>query len=731
MPLLYALLAWCAGLYWASQAASPQYALSLALLAIAILCLWVGNIRWQNRRLWWRGHKRWRLAGWAISFFALALLRAWSARPPADGSHVQSYASGQVVALIGVVDLPPEQRDAGLRLRIAVEQIDAEGGYGAMQPVSGAVYLYPPQDFTAAYGDRLRIVGQLAQPPRFDAFDYRDYLARQGIYGIMARPRFLLKTGADAGNPLLAALYGLRNQADQLIRQVLPAPQAPFLAGILLGTPGQFAPEVAAALRETNTSHLIAISGSNIALVAGLLTGFWRAVFGQRKRSQFLIAGAVIIGLVVYTIFVGASASVVRAAIMGCLTVLALAGGRVSNGLTALAMAVLLMTLLSPSAIFDLGLLLSALATLGLICYGGALKKLGERYLRLPPALAEIVMVGFAAQITTLPLTLLYSGAVSPLGFVVNILIAPAQASIMVVGGLVLAAAALPIVGVVLAQALAWVAWLPLSYTLGLIRGAAALSEGVALPMTAVAALFCYGLLAAGTSYFSLPARPRQRWRAFFAQAIRQRGLQAAGLLATALVAFFLWAMVLTRPDGKLHLWLIPSQTGVAVLVQTPDGAHLLLAELNTEPDSRLLTGLGDYMPFYKNQIDILISAPAAKSAQTVGRYQIGAATDLANGSILRGSDGWQISAPHAGVLELRYGGAQVVIVLDAKAKPVAQSQVLILPTAALPNWQDAWAQARFIFTEDAGTLSTDNDFWLTQPLAISTDGHNLWVQSR
>jgi hypothetical protein len=100
-------------------------------------------------------------------------------------------------------------------------------------------------------------------------------------------------------------------------------------------------------------------------------------------------------------------------------------------------------------------------------------------------------------------------------------------------------------------------------------------------------------------------------------------------------VAALLWSFVLARPDGKLHIWLIPSIDGAVVLIQSPNGAHLLINGGDSAP--RLQTALGDHLPPYKRRIDTLIVTTSKTAAlralpATLERYPATAALVIPEG---------------------------------------------------------------------------------------------------
>lgn len=625
MVLLYMVMGWCTGLL----VGTAEPALRPLALPAAAACFMFALVYQQDRRF--------RFLALALMMAAFGLLRAADSVPglPTAADLAFYNDADAPIELSGVLVAPPEPRENSVRLRLAVERITQDG---QPRPVTGLALIYadPLQADSYRYGDKIRAWGLLQTPPDFDTFSYRDYLAREGIYSTMLRAR-LTVTERDAGNPILAAIYDVRDGTRERLTALLPDPTAALLVAILTGDERGIAPEVAESFRLTGTSHLIAISGSNMAIVAALILALCRLLPGKLggKWPSAIIA---LVGIGLYTVFAGASASVVRAALMAGLALIAGRVGRPANGLTALAAAVFLMTLITPSALADAGLILSAAATLGLVVYMGIISTFTERLMgrlfaaptakRITAALADSVLVGLAAQVTTLPISLLMFGQFSALSFPINILVAPAQPYIMTFG---VATAALAWVILPLAQIGAWLAAIPLNVTLAVIRaGAGVPGVASAVNLPAWVALIYYAVLFGVTAYGTQHPYIRARLRG----QIGQWATPGVGLLYLA-VAGLVWSFVLARPDGKLHLWLIPSIDGAVVLIQSPNGAHLLINGGDSAP--RLQTALGDHLPPYKRRIDTLIVTTSKTAAlralpATLERYPATAALIVPDG---------------------------------------------------------------------------------------------------
>jgi competence protein ComEC len=233
------------------------------------------------------------------------------------------------------------------------------------------------------------------------------------------------------------------------------------LAGILLGIECRILEDLRQAYSATGTTHIIAISGFNITILAGLTITVLSRYLG---RTRGLIVAGVIIAL--YTLFVGADAPVVRAAIMGTLALLARHLGRRTNGLTSLAAASMTMTLFAPQSIHDVGFQLSFAATLGLILYAEPLKHAAIYLIkRLIPnidprrwgnALAEITLFTLAAQLTTLPIIMWHFHQISLVSLIANAFILPLQPLLMILSGI---AAIVGLIWHPLGQLIACSAW--------------------------------------------------------------------------------------------------------------------------------------------------------------------------------------------------------------------------------------------------------------------------------
>ncbi len=309
----------------------------------------------------------------------------------------------------------------------------------------------------------------------------------------------------------------------------------------------------------------------------------------------------VIFGLAAYTLLVGASASVVRAAIMGSLSVIALQVRRPNDALNALAASALLMLVWNPFTLYDMGFQLSFLATLGLILYVTPLTQMFENaFARVMPnerakqvvgVLGDSLIVTLAAQITTTPLILFAFHRLSLVGLVANLLALPVQPAVMILGGI---ATVVGMIAQPVGQMLAWIALPFLEWTILVVQGFANLPfAAIEVGRFDALALVCIYTLLFGATLMD--------WRA-----LRSRiALRPALAIGVAIIAgIWLWNLALTAPDGKTHIVFLDAD-GAATFVRTPRGAKILI-DGGGSP-SAVLSALGQRLPFWDRSLDLVV----------------------------------------------------------------------------------------------------------------------------
>jgi competence protein ComEC len=539
----------------------------------------------------------------ALLALALGGWRGQAASPVITPEHIAYYnEGGGEWAVTGVLARLPDERDGYANLWVSAESIRSLEG-GGPQPVHGNLLARVAPGGAWEYGDRLTLRGALATPPENETFSYRAYLAQRGVFAYMPFARAELAARGQ-GNPLLARLYAVKARSLLLTARFWPQPESSLLAGILLGVEGAIPRAVQEAFNRTGTSHVIAISGFNITLVAGLLVGAFSRWWGPRRGAL-----AAALGIAAFTVLVGAEASVVRAALMGGLTLLARQTGRRQDGLNSLALVAAAMAAANPLLLWDVGFQLSFAATLGLVLHAEPMQAAFTAWLarRLPPErargvarpVADYLLLTLAAQFTALPVILYHFQRLSLVSIPANVAILPAQPPILVLGGLALLAG---LVWPPLGHLPGYAAWPFAAYTIRAVEAFDRLggSWAVGRPSLAAVALFYVGLLGITLNWEKVrPNLPAMR-----------PGLAIGGLAVTAALV---WQAALRAPDGLLHATFLDVGNGEAILIRTPEGRYVLLnGGLSA---TRLGDGLGRRLPLFGPGLDALVAGGVRSEA--------------------------------------------------------------------------------------------------------------------
>ncbi|MCX6071609.1 MAG: ComEC/Rec2 family competence protein, partial [Chloroflexi bacterium] len=490
------------------------------------------------------------------------------------------------------------------------------------RPAQGIALVYATRQVNWAYGDRVEALGRLETPPEFPDFSYCDYLARQGVHSQMPLAS-VTRLGSGHGNPVLQQLHAYRTHAQAVLRTLLPEPEASLLSGILLGIESGIPAALRQAYNTTGTAHNIAISGFNIAIIAGLFSRLFTRWLGARRGAL-----ASLLGIAIYTVLVGASASVVRAALMAGLAIVGQRLGRQGDALAGLGAAAIVMTAANPYTLWDVGFQLSFGATLGLVLYADPLKiafvravgrwTTAERAARLAGPIGEYALFTLAAQVTTLPLTAAYFHRLSLVSWIANPLVLPAQPAVMVLGRVAALAGS---IWLPLGRPLAWIAWPFVAYTNRVVEWFAGWPSA-SLPLGDVGP-FVVGLYYALLFGLTLGRGWLQsRWPQVKLPALSI----STGFGALAIASVFVWHAAGDRPDGLLRVTVLDVGGGGAVLVQSPTGRTVLI-DSGPSPVA-LAEALGRRLPLSESGIDALVitGSPAETCAGLQGlegRYPI------------------------------------------------------------------------------------------------------------
>jgi len=386
---------------------------------------------------------RWvELGGW---FLVGLLLGNWrfgvvQSIPAAD---VSRYID-QVVTIQGVVMSDPDVSPTETKFDLQVRSIDTG------EIISGKILVKTRRYPTYQYGNLLSVTGKLVSPISDDQSNYARYLGRFGIYTLCDFPEINI-VKEFVGQPIWRWLYGVKHYVLQVTQQVMPEPAAGLLAGLLLGVSSALPKNLLDSFNATGLTHIIALSGFNITIVAGAVLSLLRWL----PLSIRLTVAIIVIWL--FVLLTGGAPSAIRAALMGVLVLVAQLVGRLSDISISVILTAVIMVGLNPKILgSDIGFQLSFLATLGIIYLNPVLQGVGYK---LPIFLRQFLLPTLSALILVTPILAVNFGRISLVAPLTNMLVVPLVPLSMLLGFWAVVGG---IIQTDLGWASGWIAWVPL-----------------------------------------------------------------------------------------------------------------------------------------------------------------------------------------------------------------------------------------------------------------------------
>lgn len=327
--------------------------------------------------------------------------------------HRELTLSGQVVSA-------PERNDARQKLVVKIaEPQDFPAG-------KVLVYASLYRDFKV--GDEVHLTGKLKAPPQFEDFEYRAYLNRKDIIFLSYFPKIEIVGSGENG--LGARVQAFREHSRDLMAKILPEPHAGILSATLLGFNDAADAATLEKYNRTGTRHIIAVSGSHMAIVLGALL-FMLLEVGHWNRRRAMLGAAAGIGL--FLAVSGLAPSAVRSGVMTSVMLIGMMVERPYSSLGALFLAASIMLFVEPRLLFDIGFQMSFLAVAGMIF---VYPRLEARARSIPSlgGIKTIFLLTLAAQIFLLPLLIFNFNGFSFWSFPANLLILPVTPIIMLAG---------------------------------------------------------------------------------------------------------------------------------------------------------------------------------------------------------------------------------------------------------------------------------------------------------
>ena len=757
MPLLWLSLACFLGFLLAAEVSLPWWGWLILLFAGVGAGVAQHRFKWSFR---WLRHIPLPV-GFVVAALFLGALRYQVAHPPLNQSDLAWYSQRGTVDLVGVVTEDLGTQKGIQTFLVRADQIGYPGGQepaSPLNPVKGTLLVKLLFGEDIHPGSQVALTGDLSGSGTTLNSSWAERNASRRGRGSMYLPAVTIIGDEPPG--LSALNHRFQQSARATLNRLFPQPEAALLNGILLGYESDLPDSLTRAYQKTGTAHIIAISGFNMAILAGLIFTFLR----RRLPLRFVALAAALL-LIYYTLLVGGAPSVVRAAVMAIMGLGGRLVGRRQTGVNSLAFCGAAMCLLEPDLPWSASFQLSFAATLGLIWLAEPMTQAVTRLLadhmrarrarQIAGWVGEYFLFTLAAQILTLPIMAVTFGRVSWMALLANPLILPVQPAVMVLGGM---AALLGMVWLPLGQVVAAFAYPLAAYTNRLTLWLARFPGGEwvfpPLPMWILTLVFVL------------------MWVIWALRKQIKRWLPMSAMLTIlGLGSLLLWQAVLHRPDGRLHLVFPDIGQGVGWMIKTPDGQ---LISVNAGENGVEWTGqVASLMPYIQPALGALIvtrpdASSMASTLKLMDRYpprqvlwnpeltdnrttqQVLTAFSAAESQVAVWEEGMAVPLGDGAVLEAaamsNRGGWMVVtwqnftavvgeVPLDTDAAwslPEDINLLVVNSVAAESLTPDAWTRlspASVVWRSSSPIPASDSTI-LTGKVDIRTDGLRLWLAS-
>ncbi|HEX7504556.1 MAG TPA: ComEC/Rec2 family competence protein [Syntrophales bacterium] len=380
-------------------------------------------------------------------FFALGTLGIMDTlydEPASD--HIVHWVEKGKIVLDGVVCENPRVSEDRTSLVLEATRVSGEGfSHG----VSGKLLLSVGENTRQfKYGDLIRTEVRLKHPRSSanpGSFNYERYLRLQGIRvrGFVNNPGKIVLIREGQGNPAMQAMEQFRTRIRDRIRSQAPFPEGTLIQAMTLGEQSEIPRDIQDRFNRTGTSHIIAISGFNVGIIA-LITFF--LIRTLLKTSEYLLlryniqklsALFAFAPVVFYAFVAGLGMSTVRALLMTLALLVTILMGRGRDLLNTLALAAFAILVLSPAALFDISFQLSFMAVASILLFmpgiterltawrNGAETRVARIGRRIATDVSLFVAVSAACTVGTLPFIVYYFNRISNITLVANLLLVP------------------------------------------------------------------------------------------------------------------------------------------------------------------------------------------------------------------------------------------------------------------------------------------------------------------
>lgn len=288
--------------------------------------------------------------------------------------------------------------------------------------------------FKLKYGDKIEFYLEYEKPStarNYMGFDYSNYLKTKKIFGtVNLKEEDVEIISHDNSNIILRKIYELRNLMKTKIEKLLPKETSGLCLGMLIGETSGIEENMQENFRDSNLSHILAVSGANVSYIIVSITYIFNKMC-LRKRLSKIIS---IILLILFMLLTGCTSSVNRACIMAILMLIAELLYRKSDVYNNLAISALILLIINPYSLLDIGFQLSYMGTIGIVFLHDRIRNFIKINNKIVKYFFEMIVVTTCANLAIIPIMMFHFNTISLTFYFSNIIVGPILGIVAIIG---------------------------------------------------------------------------------------------------------------------------------------------------------------------------------------------------------------------------------------------------------------------------------------------------------
>ena len=288
--------------------------------------------------------------------------------------------------------------------------------------------------FKLKYGDKIEFYLEYEKPStarNYMGFDYSNYLKTKKIFGtVNLKEEDVEIISHDNSNIILRKIYELRNLMKTKIEKLLSKETSGLCLGMLIGETSGIEENMQENFRDSNLSHILAVSGANVSYIIVSITYIFNKMC-LRKRLSKIIS---IILLILFMLLTGCTSSVNRACIMAILMLIAELLYRKSDVYNNLAISALILLIINPYSLLDIGFQLSYMGTIGIVFLHDKIGNFIKINNKIVKYFFEMIVVTTCANLAIIPIMMFHFNTISLTFYFSNIIVGPILGIVVIIG---------------------------------------------------------------------------------------------------------------------------------------------------------------------------------------------------------------------------------------------------------------------------------------------------------